>query len=62
MKKTEFRIPNFEEFMYTLRDFNESLHEWESENISNTWDLECSIGENEYIIYLTIDESKDKSK
>ena len=62
MKKTEFRITNFEEFMYTLRDFNESLHEWGSENISNTWDLECSIGENEYIIYLTIDENKDKSK
>ena len=58
MERVEFRLSSFVEFMYALKDFNESLTRWEKENPLGTWNLE----ENEYIIYLTINESKDKGK
>ena len=60
---TKFKIDNFNDFMCTLKDFEDSLNMWGSDNITNTWDLEVKIGDNnEYIIYVTIDESKNKSK
>ena len=62
MERVEFRLSSFVEFMYALKDFNESLTRWEEENPSGTWNLDVVIEENEYIIYLTINESKDKGK
>ena len=62
MERVEFRLSSFVEFMYALKDFNESLTKWEKENPPGTWNLDVVIEENEYIIYLTINESKDKGK
>jgi hypothetical protein len=62
MERVEFRLSSFVEFMYALKDFEESLTRWQKENMSNTWDIDVVIEENEYIIYLTINESKDKGK
>ena len=62
VEKQIFNISDFEEFMYILRDFEDSLSQWARKDISNTWGLRCEIGDGEYIIYLTVNEGKDKSK
>ena len=62
MAKVKFEINSFTEFMYILKDFDYSLHEWSSKDISNTWDMECELNDNGYVIYLTINESTNKSK
>ena len=62
MEKVMFELKSFEEFMYVLRDFEISLHDWQSKDVDNTWGMRCEIGKNKYIIYLTVNENKDKSK
>tara|TARA_R100000234_G_C4912688_1_gene140609 strand:+ start:436 stop:612 length:177 start_codon:yes stop_codon:yes gene_type:complete len=57
-----FETSKFGEFMYVLKDFEDSLHEWASKDVSNTWGMRCEISEDKYIIYLTVNEGKDKSK
>tara|TARA_R110001632_G_scaffold48739_1_gene122691 strand:+ start:99 stop:245 length:147 start_codon:yes stop_codon:yes gene_type:complete len=48
--------------MYVLKDFEDSLSEWSKNDVANTWGMSSAIGENEYIIYITINEGKNKSK
>ena len=62
MEKVMFELKSFEEFMYVLRDFEISLHNWQEKDSNNTWGMRCEIGKNKYIIYLTVNENKDKSK
>ena len=59
---TEFQIRSFTEFMFLLNDFEESLDMWQKSNISNTWDMNISIGEGVYVINIEINEGTDKSK
>ena len=47
--------------LYSLRDLNDSLEEW-GKNVNNTWDLKVEIGEGKYLIYIQLDENKNKSK
>jgi hypothetical protein len=58
----KFETNNFTEFMYTLSDFEISAHIWADENASCTWDMKVEIGKNKFIIYLNIDENKNKYK
>ena len=58
---TKYKTNNFEEFMYTLNDFDSSARLLEFET-SCTWDMEVRVSKNQYIIYLNIDESKNKSE
>ena len=58
---TKYNTTDFEEFMYTLNDFETSAQLLEFET-SCTWDMEVKISKNQYIIHLSIDESKDRDK
>ena len=58
---TKYKTNNFEEFMYTLNDFDSSARLLEFET-SCTWDMEVRVSKNQYIIYLNIDESKNRNK
>tara|TARA_A100001391_G_scaffold161914_1_gene120880 strand:- start:447 stop:635 length:189 start_codon:yes stop_codon:yes gene_type:complete len=62
MEKIMFETKKFSEFMYVLKDFEESLYEWAKKDISNTWGMRCEVGDGEYVIYLTVNEGKNKSK
>jgi hypothetical protein len=57
-----FELFDFEEFMYVIKDFEESLNQWASKDVTNTWGMRCEIGPDKYVIYLTVNEGKDKSK
>ena len=59
---SKFEIYNFEEFMFTIQDFTDSLTMWKKENSNNTWDMELEIAEDKYIINIIINEGKDKSE
>tara|TARA_R100000781_G_scaffold30876_3_gene22495 strand:- start:614 stop:799 length:186 start_codon:yes stop_codon:yes gene_type:complete len=61
MLLSNFYLEDFSEFMYSLRDLNDSLEEW-GKNVNNTWDLRVEIGKGEYVICVQLDEDKDKSK
>jgi hypothetical protein len=60
--KTKFETNDFEEFMYTLSDFEISATLWKEDHASCTWDMKVEIGKNKYIIHLRIDEGKSKRK
>tara|TARA_R110001583_G_scaffold70882_2_gene200087 strand:+ start:486 stop:674 length:189 start_codon:yes stop_codon:yes gene_type:complete len=62
MEKVIFKTNKLHEFMYVLKDFEDSLSEWSKNDVANTWGMSSAIGENEYIIYITINEGKNKSK
>ena len=57
----EFCFTDFDAFMFTLNDLNESLAAW-GKNPDNTWDMDIYIGEGKYYIYIEIDENKNKSE
>lgn len=61
MLLSKFSLEDFSDFMYSLRDLNDSLEEW-GKNVNNTWDLKVEIGEGKYLIYIQLDENKNKSK
>lgn len=58
---SEFYLKDFSEFMYSLRDLNDSLEDW-GRRSNNTWDLRVEIGKGKYLIYVQLDENKNKSK
>tara|TARA_R100001594_G_scaffold49956_2_gene83062 strand:- start:433 stop:621 length:189 start_codon:yes stop_codon:yes gene_type:complete len=58
---TKYKTTDFEEFMYTLNDFDTSVRMLEFET-QCTWDMEVKVSKNQYIIYLKIDGHKDKDK
>ena len=58
---TKYKTTDFDEFMYTLNDFDTSARMLEFET-QCTWDMEVKVGKNQYIIYLNIDGHKDKNK
>ena len=58
---SEFYLKDFSEFMYSLRDLNDSLEDW-GRRANNPWDLRVEIGKGKYLIYVELDENKNKSK
>jgi hypothetical protein len=60
--KTKYTTNDFDEFMYTLKDFEESCTAFSSENASCTWDMRVEVSKNKYIIHIEIDEDKGKHK
>ena len=61
MLSSNFSLNDFSEFMYTMRDLNESLKEW-GKNSTNTWDMKIKIGKDQYYIEIELNEGKNKSK
>jgi hypothetical protein len=60
MIRTKFQTESFDELFDLYDEFENKLTVWSEKNINTTWDIKVLIGEYEYILVVTVEESGDK--
>lgn len=60
MIRTKFVTKDLDELVHLMIEFEEKLKIWSKKNVSTNWDVTVFIGEEEYIIEVTVEEDEDQ--
>tara|TARA_R110002012_G_scaffold25328_1_gene84134 strand:- start:998 stop:1204 length:207 start_codon:yes stop_codon:yes gene_type:complete len=55
MIRTKFATIEVTDWIIMMIEFDDKLTTWSGENANSTWDMEVSVGEDEYYIIVTVD-------
>ena len=55
MLRTRFVTKDLDELVFLMREFEEKLTAWQKKNVASEWNVVVFIGEDEYIIEVTVE-------